>query len=167
MAGKKREEKTPCSLSPYDLFGSVLRASQGMVPKSSRRGGHCCVEALGDGYLHRCGTGVKAYSYFFSFPFLLLLYFPFLPSERRRRGGKEYSPHHHHQQHATTQKVQGGRDFWIIIREMRNTYFKPFSFSVSKRKKKKISRISRQLLSEDSVLFDSKKKKRRRRRKNE
>ena len=40
------------------------------------------MEALGDGYLNRCGTGVKASSYFFSFPLflLLLLYFPFLPS---------------------------------------------------------------------------------------
>ena len=73
------------------------------------------MEALGDGYLNRCGTGVKASSYFFSFPLflLLLLYFPFLPS-----GGGEGRPTPKHILHST-HKVQGGARFWICLETRR------------------------------------------------
>ena len=55
------------------------------------------MEALGDGYLNRCGTGVKASSYFFSFPlfFIIIIIFSFSSVWRRRRGGKAGLHHQH------------------------------------------------------------------------
>ena len=92
----------------------LLRLGLARFPeKAESSRGHCCVEALGDGYLNRCGTGVKASSYFFSFPLflLLLLYFPFLPS-----GGGEGRPTLPKHILHSTHKVQGGRDFGFVLK---------------------------------------------------
>ena len=117
----------------------LLRLGLARFPeKAESSRGHCCVEALGDGYLNRCGTGVKASSYFFSFPLflLLLLYFPFLPSGGGEGVGRPAYTTNTHTHTTQDTKSSGGTRLWIIIREMRNTYFKAFSFSVSKRRRK-------------------------------
>ena len=96
----------------------LLRLGLARFPeKAESSRGHCCVEALGDGYLNRCGTGVKASSYFFSFPLfiiIIIIIFSFSSVWRRRRPAYTTKTH-------TTQHTQssGGARFWICLETRR------------------------------------------------